>query len=124
MSTRESELDALGALSAELNFTQAILRDWTVIPGARKSRQQHSTNSGNETGRKLENETRVHTRFLFIQDFVFPKLLTMSAVKADVNPSDIGPKTVGREGFNRMRAMLGLGNELADTCSPGNLRDV
>ena len=36
----------------------------------------------------------IHTRFLFIQDLVFRKLLTMSAVKTDVNPSDIGTEAL------------------------------
>ena len=49
-------------------------------------------------------------RFLLIQDLVFPKLPTMSAVKTDVNPSDIGT--------------TGLGNDLADTCSPRSWGDV
>ena len=49
-------------------------------------------------------------RFLLIQNLVFPKLPTMSAVKTDVNPSDIGT--------------TGLGNDLADTCSPRSWGDV
>ena len=57
----------------------------------------------------------IHTRFLFIQDLVFRKLLTMSAV----NPSDIGTKALGRERFYRMRSMLGMGTELVETSSPG-----
>ena len=44
----------------------------------------------------------------------------MSAVKTDVNPSDVVTKALERERFCMMRAMLGLGNELAETCSPGN----
>ena len=40
---------------------------------------------------------QIHTRFVFIQDLVFRKLETMSAVKTDVNPSDIGTKALGRE---------------------------
>ena len=36
----ESELYALGALSAELIFAQAIMkRDWTIRPDSRESRQ-------------------------------------------------------------------------------------
>ena len=65
----------------------------------------------------------MHTRFLFIQDLVFRKLLTMSAVKTDVNPSDVGTKSLGRKRFCTMRATLALGNELAETCSLGNWYD-
>ena len=54
----------------------------------------------------------IHTRFLFIQDLVFPKLLTMSSVKTDVNPSDIGTKALGCSRFHRLRSMLGMGTEL------------
>ena len=39
----------------------------------------------------------------------------MSAVRVDVNPSDVGTKALGRERFGMMRAMLGLGNERAET---------
>ena len=42
----------------------------------------------------------------------------MSSVKTDVNPSDIGTKSLGREGFHRLR-LLGLGTELIETSSPG-----
>ena len=67
---------------------------------------------------------RIHTlRFLFIQDFVFRKLQTMSAVKSDVNPSDVGANALGCERICRMRAMLGLGNELAETCTLANWFD-
>ena len=61
----------------------------------------------------------IHTRFLFIQDVVFRKPLTMSAIKTDVNPSDIGTKALGRERFYRLRSMLGMGTELIETSSPG-----
>ena len=39
----------------------------------------------------------------------------MSAVRVDVNPSDVGTKALGRKRFGMMRAMLGLGNERAET---------
>ena len=42
-----------------------------------------------------------------------------SAVKTDVNQSDIGSKTLGLQRFCRMRVMLGLSNEFGDTWSPG-----
>ena len=61
----------------------------------------------------------IHTRFLFVQDLVFRKLLTMSSVKADVNPSDIGTKALGRERFHRLTSMLGMGTELIETSSAG-----
>ena len=60
-----------------------------------------------------------HTRFSFIQDLEFRKLLTMSSVKTDVNPSDIGTKALGRERFHRLRSMLGMETELSETSSPG-----
>ena len=61
----------------------------------------------------------IHTRSLFIQDLVVRKILTMSSVKTDVNPSDIGTKALGRERFHRLRSMLGMGTELSETSSPG-----
>ena len=53
------------------------------------------------------------------QDLVFRKLLTMSSVKTDVNPSDIGTKALGRERFHRLRSMFGMGTELSETSSRG-----
>ena len=61
----------------------------------------------------------IHTRLLSTQDLVFPKFLTMSSVKTDVNPSDIGTKALGRERFHRLKSMLGMGTELSETSSPG-----
>ena len=61
----------------------------------------------------------IHTRFLFIQDLVFRKLLTMSSVKTDVNPNDIGTKALGRKRFHRLRSMLGMGTEQSETSSLG-----
>ena len=61
----------------------------------------------------------IHTRFLFIQDLVFRKLLAMSSVKTDVNSSDIGDESAGRERFHRLRSMLGMGTELSETSSSG-----
>ena len=61
----------------------------------------------------------IHTRFLFIQDLVFRKLLSMSSVKTDVNPSDIGTRALGRERFYRLRSVFGMGTELGETSSPG-----
>ena len=53
LSSGESEIYALGALSAELIFcTSHTERNWTIIPDTRESRQQHSTRSGNETRSK------------------------------------------------------------------------
>ena len=66
------------------------------------------------------NIEHIQTRFLFVQDLVFWKLLTTSAIKTDVNPSDIKTKALGRERFSRFRAMLGLGDDLA---SPGTWDD-
>ena len=43
----------------------------------------------------------MHTPFPFIQDLGFRKLLTTSAIKTDVNPSDIGTKALGRDRFSR-----------------------
>ena len=58
LSSGESEMFALDALSAELIFAQSCSeRDWTVIPDTRESRQQHSTRSGNETRSKSQHKT-------------------------------------------------------------------
>ena len=105
LSRGESELYALGAISAELIFAQAILKEIgpSFLIHARRA------------SRKMKH---IHTRFLF-QDLVFRKFLTMSSVKTDVNPSDIGTKALGRERFHRLRSMLGKGTELSETSSPG-----
>ena len=61
----------------------------------------------------------IHARFLFIQDLVFRKLLTMSSVKFDVNPSDIGAEALVRERFYRLRSILVMATKLSETSSPG-----
>ena len=51
----------LGALSAELIFAQAFLREIGLsFPDTRESREQHSTHSGNETRSKSQDETHSH----------------------------------------------------------------
>ena len=54
----------------------------------------------------------IHARFLFVQDLVFWKLLKLTAVKTDMNPSDIGTKAgkiamlqAARNAGNGMRAL-------------------
>ena len=66
---------------------------------------------------KSQDET--HSHEILIQDLVFRKVLTMSSVKTDVNPSDIGTEALRRKRFHRLRSMLGLGTELSETRSPG-----
>ena len=115
----ESELYALGALSAELIFAQAILKEIGLsflIPARADSSTARAVATKQGASRRMK---RIHTRFLFIQDLVFRKLLTMCAAKSDVNQSDIGTKALGRERFYRMRSMLGMGTELVETCLPG-----
>ena len=116
LSSGESELYALGALSAELIFAQAILTEIgrSFPTHARQTARAVATKQG--ASRKMKH---IHTRFLYIQDLVFRKLVTMSSVKTDVNPSDIGTKALGRERFHRLRSMLGMGTELSETSSPG-----
>ena len=75
---------ALGAMSAELISSTA--RAVATKQGANREMKH------------------IHTRLLFIQYFVFRKLLTMSSVKTDVNPSDIGTKALGRERFHTLRS--------------------
>ena len=123
LSSGESELYALGALSAELIFAQAIMkeigRSFLIHARADSSTVRAvATNQG--VSRKMKH---MHTRFLFIQALVFRKLLTTSAIKTGVNPSDIGTKALGCERFSRSSAMLGVGNDLAETRSPGNWGD-
>ena len=61
LSSGESELYALGALSAELIFhTSYPERNWTIIPDTRESRRQHSARSGNETRSESQDETHSH----------------------------------------------------------------
>ena len=117
LSSGESELCALGALPAELIFAQAILKEiiLSFLIHARAGRARAVATKQGAT-RKMKH---IHMRFLFIQDLVFRILLTMSSVKTDVNPSDIGTKALGRERFYRLRSMLAMGTELSETSSPG-----
>ena len=95
---------ALGALSAELIFAQAILKEIGLsflIHARADSSTARAVATKQGTSRKMKH---IRTRFLFIQDLVFRKLLTMSSVKTDVNPIDIGTKALGRERFHRLRS--------------------
>ena len=118
LSSGESETYDLGALSAELIFAQAILKEiglsFLIHARADSTARAMATKQG--ASRKMKHS---HTRFLFIQDLVFRKLLTMSSDKNDVNPSGIGTKALGRERFHRLRSMLDMGTELSETSSPG-----
>ena len=119
LSSGESELYALGAVSAELIFAQAILKEIRLsflIHARADSSTARVVATKQGASRKMKH---VRTRFLFVQDLVFRKLLTMSSVKTDVNPSDIGTKALGRERFHRLRSMLGVGREVSETSSPG-----
>ena len=109
VSSGESEMYALGALSAELVFAQAILKEIGLsflIHARADSGTARAVAMKQRASRKMKH---LHTRFLFVQDLVFRKLLTMSAIKTDVNTTDNGTKALGRERFYRMRAMLGMG---------------
>ena len=75
LSSGESEMYALGVLSAELIFAQAILKEigQSFLIHA-ESRQQHSTRSGNETRSKSQDETfsheiPIHSRFGISETF-------------------------------------------------------
>ena len=119
LSSGESDMYALGALSAELIFAQAILEEIGLsflIHARADSSTARAVATKQGASRKMKH---IHTRFLFIQDLVFRELSTMSTVKTDVNPSDIGTKALGRERFHRLRSMLGMGTELSETSSPG-----
>ena len=115
----ESEMCALGALSAELIFAQAFLKEIGLsflVHAIADSSTARAVATKQGASRKMKH---FNTRFLFIQDLVFRKLLTMSSVQTHVNPSDIGTKALGREPFHRLRSMLGMGTELIETSSPG-----
>ena len=110
---------ALGVLSAELIFEQAILKEIGLsflIHARADSSTARAVATKQGGSRKMKH---IHTRFLFIQDLVFRKLLTMSSVKTGVNPSDSGTKALGLERFHRLRSMHGMGTELSETSSPG-----
>ena len=77
LSSGESEMYALGALSAELIFAQAILKEIGLsflvhVRADSSTARAMATKQG--ASRKMRH---IHTRFLFIQDLVFRKLLTM-----------------------------------------------
>ena len=123
LSSGQSELYPLGALSAELIFAQAVLKEIGLsflIHARADSSTARAVATKQGASRKMKH---IHTKFLIIQDLVFRKLLTMSSVKTDVNPTDIGTKALGRERFYRMRSMLGMGTDLMETSSPGNWHD-
>ena len=110
---------ALGALSADLIFAHAIPKEIGLsflIHARADSSTARAVATKQGASRKMKH---IHTRFLFIQDLVFRKLLTVSSVKTDVNPSNIGTKALGRERFHRLRSMLGMGTGLSETSSPG-----
>ena len=110
LSSGESELYAPGALSAELNFAQAILKEIGLsflIHARADSSTARAVATKQGASRKMKH---IHTRFLFIQDLVLRKLSTMSSVKTYVNPSDIGTKALGRERFHRLRTNAWYGN--------------
>ena len=94
LSSGDSELYALGSQSAELIFAQAILNEIGILfliharAGSSTARVV-ATKQG--ASRKMK---QIHTRFLFIQDLVFRKLLVMSAVRTEVNPSDTGTQAL------------------------------
>ena len=86
---------ALGALSAELIFAQATPEE-IGLSFLIHARADSSTARAVATKRRASLTMKhIHTNFLFIQDLVFPKLPTMSSVKTDVTPSDIGTIALG-----------------------------
>ena len=90
----ESEMCAFGALSAESIFAQAILKEigLSFLMHARAdSSTARAVATKQGASRKMKH---FHTRFLFIQDLVFRKLPTITSVKTEVDPSDIGTKTL------------------------------
>ena len=108
---------ALGALSAELIFAQAFLKEIGLsflIHARADSRKAHAVATKQGASRKMKH---IHTRFLFIQDLVFRKLLTMSSLMWIRVIS--GRKALGRERFHRLRSILGMGTELIETSLPG-----
>ena len=119
LSRGESELYALGAESAELIFAQEVGLSFLTHTGA-DSNTARVVAEKRRASRKMKH---THTRSLCIQDLVFWKLLTRSAIKKDVNRSDIKTKALGRQGFSRLRASMGLGNGFTATHLPGNWDD-
>ena len=75
LSSGESEMYALGALSAELIFAHAILKEIGLsflIHARADSSTARAVATKQGASRKMKH---IHTRFLFIQDLVFRKLL-------------------------------------------------
>ena len=69
---------ALGALSAELIFAQAVLKEFGtsfLVHARADSSTARAVATKQGAIRKLKH---IHTRFLFIQDLVFRKLLIIS----------------------------------------------
>ena len=118
LTSGESDIYALGALSVELIFAQAILKEIGLsflIHARADSSTARAVATKQGASRKMKH---IHIRFLF-KILYLGNFLTMSSVKTDVNPSDIGTKALGRDRFHRLRSMLGMGIELSETSSPG-----
>ena len=101
LSSGESELYALGALSAELIFAQAILKEFALsfLIHARadsSTARAVATKQGASRNETHTHEIPVYSRF-------------------GSSESDVGTKALGRERFYRMRSMLGMGTDLTET---------
>ena len=107
--------------AADLIFAQVLLKEiglLFLIYAGSDSSTARAVGSKQGASRKMKH---IQTRFLFILELVFRKFLTMSSVKTDVNPSEIGTKALRRERFHRLRSMVGMGTELSETSSSGNV---
>ena len=81
LSSEESEMYALGALSAKLIFAQAILREIGLSFLIHASRHQHTTRSGNETRSKSQDEAHSH-------EILIPSRFGISETSKDVISQD------------------------------------
>ena len=94
-SSGESELYALGGLSVELIFAQAVMKEIGLSFLVHvKTDSSPARAVATKQGASRKNKHN-HTRFLISQDLVFRKLLTTSAIKTDVHPSNIGTTAFG-----------------------------
>ena len=105
LSSGESELYALGALSVE---AQAILKE-IGLSFLTHARADSSTACAVVTKQGASRKIKTHSH----------EILIHSRFGIDVNPSDIGTEALGRERFHRLRSMLGMGTELSETSPLG-----
>ena len=102
--------------NGEIDHLIGLERAWSQLSNRHDAQEQTAAQQRAVATKQGAMRKMTHTHEILVHSrFVFRRLLTMTAVKTDVNPSDIGTKALGRERFHRLRSMLGMGTELSET---------